>query len=266
MGWTGKLAGLVVLAAALAAWRPAAAAPAVPPDSLCAAQTAENERNYGIPARLLDSISVVESGRYDRQRKETLAWPWTVTAQGEGKYFPSKHEAIAEVKRLRTKGVKNIDVGCMQVNLMYHPEAFASLDDAFDPATNVAYAARFLKGLFGATGHWVTAASYYHSQTPSLASAYRDRLMKVWNGAATATREAAATFTPVKPGPAGRPVPSTGRVDEMRAKWRAQQAENAGEAKAIAAAYRQARLAEYQLRRARMIQLRRERGLPLDGY
>ncbi len=32
----------------------------------------------------------------------------------------------------------------MQVNLGYHPEAFASLEAAFDPRRNVAYATRFL--------------------------------------------------------------------------------------------------------------------------
>jgi hypothetical protein len=34
-------------------------------------------------------------------------------------------------------GIEVIDVGCMQVDLYYHPDAFA-LDAAFDPATSVA--------------------------------------------------------------------------------------------------------------------------------
>lgn len=244
----------------------AAATPGLRPEGLCAAETARFESLYGIPSKLLDAISIVESGRYDREAKASVAWPWTVTSGGSGKYFPTKAEAVAEVRRLKAKGVTNIDVGCMQINLHYHPKAFDSIDEAFEPASNVAYAARFLKGLFGATNHWVTAASYYHSQTPSLAAAYRERLMKVWNGAGKLTIPVPA-LAPIKPGPTLKPVPpSSQRVEDMRQAWREQQAENRAEARRIADAYRQARLAEYQLRRARMVESRRAQGLSPDGY
>lgn len=262
------MAMIGVLALALSRAGAAAAAPGLPSEAMCAAETVRLERQYDIPAQLLNSISVVESGRYHRESKATLAWPWTVTAEGNGKYFPSKVEAVAEVKRLRGRGVKNIDVGCMQVNLYYHPNAFASLDDAFEPANNVAYAARFLKGLFGATGHWVTAASYYHSQTPSLAAAYRERLMKVWNG--SNARAAIATAVPL-PGVPSQPglkprAPSSQRVEDLRKAWRDQQGATHDEARRIADAYRQARLSEYKLRRARMAEARRALGRPSDGY
>ena len=36
----------------------------------------------------------------------------------------------------------------MQVNLFYHPAAFATLDDAFDPLTNARYAGLFLAALW----------------------------------------------------------------------------------------------------------------------
>jgi len=207
-----------------------ATVPATQPEAACATEALAAERSYGIPAQLLHAISIVESGRHDSERRATIAWPWTVMAEGHGRYLPSKAEAIAEVRRLQAKGVQNIDVGCMQVNLRYHPDAFASLDDAFDPASNVAYAARFLKGLFGATGHWPTAASYYHSQTPSLAAVYRERLMKVWNVAGT-------QFASPSPAGAG-----------LRYAWRYHQADYRAEARQIVEAWRQARLAEYRLR------------------
>lgn len=258
---------MAVLAAAVLGGTvgPAAAVPPPASEASCAAEAQRHERLYGIPSRLLESISVVESGRYDRDRRATLAWPWTVTAEGEGKYFPTKAEAVAEVRKLKARGVRNIDVGCMQVNLYYHPEAFDSLDEAFDPATNVGYAARFLKGLYEATNHWVTAASYYHSQTPHLAAAYRERLMKVWNGPSGSDR-AVASLAPVKPGVANRPVPSSPKVERLREAWKDQVAETRAEAGRIAAAYRQARLSEYKMRRARMIESRRALGLPADGY
>lgn len=258
---TAWMVGAAALGAVVAT--PARAVPAPALENLCAAEAAAQERVYGIPAALLHSISIVESGRYDSGHRAVIAWPWTVTAEGQGRYLPGKAEAIAEVRRLRAKGVQNIDVGCMQVNLRYHPDAFANLEQAFDPAVNVAYAARFLKGLFGAVGHWPTAASYYHSQTPSLAAAYRERLMKVWNNAESAiasvgggARSAVASARPVPHAPPLKQVPGDAQVEKLRKAWRENVQAARDEAVRIADAYRQARAAEYQLRRARFQEAR----------
>src|SRR3546814_16620059 len=65
-------------------------------------------------------------------------------AEDKGRFLPSKAAAIEEVRRLQARGIRNIDVGCLQVNLHYHPDAFASRETAFDPEANAAYAAAFL--------------------------------------------------------------------------------------------------------------------------
>lgn len=261
------LLAMAVALLALAGGRGVAAAPVLPPETMCAVETARNEQLYGIPPQLLESISLVESGRYDQQRRAKYAWPWTINAEGEGRFFATKAEAVAEAKRLKARGVKSFDVGCMQVNMHHHAQAFDSLEEAFEPAANVAYAARFLKGLYAATSHWPTAASYYHSQTPHLAAIYREKLMKVWAGAGEASaRTALASIKPVPPAAQLRPVPSNPKVEEMRKAWRDQTAANRSEARRIADAYRQARLVEYQMRRARMAEARRAAGLPADGY
>jgi hypothetical protein len=80
-------------------------------------------------------------------------------------------------------GIDSIDVGCMQINLKHHPGAFASLEDAFDPATNVAYAADFLFGLRAELRSWLGAARRYHSATPERGEAYGERVMANWTGA-----------------------------------------------------------------------------------
>src|SRR5262249_61335114 len=46
----------------------------------------------------------------------------------------------------------------------------------FDPATNVAYAAKFLNELKSETGDWGVAPQYYHSRTPYLGRAYAGRV------------------------------------------------------------------------------------------
>jgi hypothetical protein len=76
--------------------------------------------------------------------------------------------------------VRSIDVGCMQVNLRHHPNAFASLEEAFDPAANARYAARFLTELHATRNDWLRAAAHYHSHTPQFADAYRARVEAAW--------------------------------------------------------------------------------------
>ena len=63
---------------------------------------------------------------------------------------------------------------------MHHPEAFVSLEEAFQPWSNAAYAAQFLRRLFGQTHDWAQAAGLYHSATPERGAAYRARVMAAW--------------------------------------------------------------------------------------
>jgi soluble lytic murein transglycosylase-like protein len=65
---------------------------------------------------------------------------------------------VAEVRALKARKICNINVGCMQINLYYHPDAFADLEAALDPASNVAYAAGYLKNLRTSQGSWTRAA------------------------------------------------------------------------------------------------------------
>ena len=245
------LMGVMVAVAAGPAWA-VAPLPVLPVQDLCRSHSQAVEAQYGIPAHLLDAISLVESGRWDASHQASLAWPWTVSSGGDGKYFPTKAEAIAEVRRLRAKGIKNIDVGCMQVNMMYHPEAFVSLDEAFDPEANMAYAARFLVGLHQSTGQWLTAASYYHSQTPSLAAEYRHKLEKIWDGVESTARAVVQVARNAVPSVSTRIVPPT----TTNVAWHRPVMAPMDEAKSIAEAYRQARMAEYMLKRQKMIEHR----------
>jgi len=149
---------------------------------ICALQTARAERRIGIPRHLLNAISLAGSGRWNKSRKANVAWPWTVTSAGQGRFFNTKAEALAEVEFLMTEGVRNIDVGCMQVNLYYHADAFESLAEALDPEANVTYGASYLKNLYSATGDWTQAAGFYHSTTPELNGPYKTKVLAYWRG------------------------------------------------------------------------------------
>ena len=122
-------------------------------------------------AGLLAAIGIVESGRRAPAGMFPIIWPWTINAEGRGFYQPSKAAAVGMVRALQLRGVRVIDVGCFQVDLFYHPYAFASLEEAFDPDANARAAARILSlGRLGSTG-WDGAIAAYHS---AVAAAWRD--------------------------------------------------------------------------------------------
>jgi len=157
--------------------------------NFCERQTQHHERVSGIPPHLLGAISLTESGRWNKKSGEKFAWPWTVTARGEGKFYPTKAAAIRAVRELQAEGVSNIDVGCMQINLYYHSEAFSSLHEAFDPFSNVAYAAKFLTRLYDDNKSWVRATRFYHSGDRERGLAYYGRVADHWRSLQEENRE-----------------------------------------------------------------------------
>ncbi len=149
--------------------------------TLCRRLTRRAEVHQRIPRQLLWAIALAESGRWNPAHQANAAWPWTIYAEGRGRYFATKAEALAQVRRLKGAGVRNIDVGCMQVNLYYHGDAFDSLEAALDPTANVDFAARWIKQLHRETRSWSQAIAFYHSRTLALNRPYRLRVLKYWD-------------------------------------------------------------------------------------
>ncbi|CAO5683113.1 MAG: hypothetical protein HEEMFOPI_00850 [Holosporales bacterium] len=129
------------------------------------------EKTYGIPDNLLYAIAHVESKIH----------PWAVNAQGKSRFFQTKDQAVHFAQSLKRKNVKNIGVGCMQINLSSHGKKFKSLSDAFDPHQNIAYSAKFLKSLYDRFGSWERAVEFYHTANPLYNAPYRARVYRVWN-------------------------------------------------------------------------------------
>jgi soluble lytic murein transglycosylase-like protein len=182
------------------------AAGAESPGDQCLAAVQTSERAQGIPAGLLAAISRVESGRSDGHGAVT-PWPWSINVEGADRVFDSKADAVTAVQDLLARGVRSIDVGCLQVNLMYHPSAFASIEDGFDPIRNAAYAARFLRELYDQSGNWDRATVLYHSATPGLGEPYQRKVAAVWadagRGSSSGTRAAAAAALIASAAPLG---------------------------------------------------------------
>lgn len=171
--------GLSVALALLAAAMPVLAAPPGEPPS-CLVEIAKAEHRHALPPGLLVSIALVESGRHDALTGLTTPWPWTINAQGSGHFYDSAEDALQDAGKLLGGDVAFVDVGCMQVDLYHHPHAFRTLAAAFDPETNVDYAARYLLALRRRHGSWPAAAAAYHAGDPAQGSDYVARVLYYW--------------------------------------------------------------------------------------
>ncbi|NHO31949.1 transglycosylase SLT domain-containing protein [Acetobacter fallax] len=170
---------------------------------LCAQAALSAERSTRIPDQFLVAMGRVESGRH-LPNGQFVAWPWTVNAQGKGYVYSTRQQAIDAVHAFQDQGIRSIDVGCLQVNLLQHADAFSSLEAAFDPMTNARYAARFLADLFTRTGSWPRAAAAYHSFTPDIGTVYQWKVLESW--AMPADASSGSVSVPRFSG-GGRPVP-----------------------------------------------------------
>ena len=143
----------------------------------CSEAASYAEHSLLLPAGLLGSIGNVETGNR----------PWAVNVDGVGRSFTSADEAVRFVRSARVSGGRYIDVGCFQLDLLYHPQAFDSLEAAFDPITNAMAAGRFLRSLQQTSSSWFDAVGHYHSSLPSLAASYAGRVYAMLNGSSPAS-------------------------------------------------------------------------------
>lgn len=160
--------------------------PAARADSLeagaatCERAVAGGARRSGVPEGVLRAISLTETGRAVGGRLRP--WPWAINREGRGYWFASREEALAFARASLADGRRSFDVGCFQINYLWHGANFASLEAMFDPDTGADYAARFLTDLHAERGDWSLAAGAYHSQTPDRAQVYRARFDRILAG------------------------------------------------------------------------------------
>lgn len=142
----------------------------VPDTAVCISAIRAAEEQFGIPRNLLLAIGLQEAGR--EIDGDLTIWPWSVNAHGRSRMFDTRAEAVAFAESERAAVRPLVDIGCMQINLHWHPQAFASIDDGFDPRLSADYAARFLHQLYQESGDWMTASGNYHSRTARHHQAY----------------------------------------------------------------------------------------------
>lgn len=143
------------------------------------------EKAYSIPKNILCAISIVESGKSVGNLKLRLPWPWTVNVNGDTlqkqRYFDTLIEAQKFILKNFIQGKNNIDIGCMQLNIMYHNKNFSSIDQALDPDNNIRYAANYLRSQYKKHSSWSKAIANYHSRDPKKGRSYYLKVLKAKN-------------------------------------------------------------------------------------
>ena len=151
------------------------ATPALADASLCERAARNAAQDTGVSLALLRAIMLAESGRDMGDGR--AAWPWTLQSQGQGHWLSSPEETLTLARDLMAAGETNIDLGCFQINVRWHGQAFPALEAMLDPEMNAHYAAQYLLELYQQTGDWRSAAGAYHSRDATRAETYVTRLV-----------------------------------------------------------------------------------------
>lgn len=123
----------------------------------CEREIVNAAAKYGIPAGILYSVGLTETGR-----KGSLQ-PYAMNIEGKAFFEESPEGVLQRFAAARAQGAKLIDLGCMQINYHFHGEHFASAAEMLDPRKNVEYAARFLADLHARHETWTMAVARYHA-------------------------------------------------------------------------------------------------------
>jgi soluble lytic murein transglycosylase-like protein len=141
-------------------------------------------RYAGINVSTLYGIAVQESGM--RWRDGTFRpWPWTLNVNvgkngvksGARRYATQQAAEQALLNFIR-QGIRNVDVGIMQVNLYWHGDKVANDLALLDPKTNITIAARYLKAINTKNNLSKTVSDYHAPTNPVRGKAYANHVKK----------------------------------------------------------------------------------------
>jgi hypothetical protein len=143
------------------------------------------EKVHGIPEKLLLAIATVESKKS----------PWAVNALRKSWFFSTKEAAVRHIQKLKEQGVKNINIGYMQINLQSHGRRFKDIGDILTPYNNIGYAAKLMRILYAQYGSWEEAVKYYHSSSSVYNITYKHKVYSAWANTKGETYQGSNTET-----------------------------------------------------------------------
>lgn len=104
--------------------------------------TAWQLHSQGVDPNLLYAIALAESQR--EIDGLVRPWPWSLNVQGKGRYFETREEAEAFLSETLATGIRNVDIGPMQINYSWHGHRVLNPADLFDIQTSVRVGADIL--------------------------------------------------------------------------------------------------------------------------
>lgn len=161
------LSALTVILSLLA---PLAAGATSSDADVCDRAAADASVATGVPIEIMQAITRTETGHMRDGR--FTPWPWAINRAGAGAWPPTRRAALQLVQAELTAGRRNVDIGCFQINIRWHGDAFDTIGDMFDPTQNAVYAAEFLSRLREEFGTWDAAVGAFHSRRPEAATRY----------------------------------------------------------------------------------------------
>lgn len=132
----------------------------------CTDHALEAERQYQIPAGLLVSLSLVETGMGGKPQ------PFVINDDGRAVRAETMEEASRHIRDRAGRLREGLFVGCMQLSVTYHARNFKPVEHILDPRQNVFYAARYLKRLRAEMGSWTKAVGRYQGGSREQRLAY----------------------------------------------------------------------------------------------
>ena len=163
----GRLLALLLLAAPAAGLAQGPSVPAAYRDAAAGAR---------VGAAVFYAMALTESGQ-GGMTAEYRPWPWTLSVDGEPRYFPTRAGALDALTAAIRRRPGQLGVGLFQIEHRFHAHRFESPGQMLDPYANARVAAEILaEGLAAAGGDVWEAVGRFHSNTPALADAYRVRV------------------------------------------------------------------------------------------
>jgi soluble lytic murein transglycosylase-like protein len=126
----------------------------------------------GLDPYILYAVALVESAKVSKRLAKP--WPWALNRQGRPVIPSSLTEAKDILGGSLAKGIRNIDVGLMQVNVRWQGHRVRQPEDLLDPEINLRVGADILFEAIGsATGNLVLGIGRYHAGFRDAERAYR---------------------------------------------------------------------------------------------
>ncbi|WP_032112599.1 hypothetical protein [Candidatus Paracaedibacter symbiosus] len=157
-----------------------------PDHTLCGKYIEKVSKETNVPPEVIWAVASAESNL-----GKLGPWPWSVNIRGKAFYFKSQKEMITFIhKKLKKNPHISMDIGCMQLNYLYHGHKFSNIHEMSNIYENMLVGARYLRQLFEANQHthahkkltknrlWGYAVGDYHSQQSSRGAQYIRRTSK----------------------------------------------------------------------------------------